>query len=610
MKLNRTDAFWDRSTRNSINENWDILEGSARKMESDFNNFKDSVTEDVVDQLVDNARLDWKEPVESYADLPADDPVGTVRQVLEPTAEGVNKMYRKYEDGWKVIQEYDATAINEVDSRLTAQLAESEQEITNLNKVYPVSPSVVSAFWDSPAVPSARPGESGAFANVTWKYDEMINNLWEPLRQQEPDYIKRINKGKDASGVYDWWRYEFTPPSYEKTMIIGAGIHGPERIGIYTLFRFMYHVVNDWKIYPQLSYLRHKVRLIIIPCQNPWGLSNLKRQNYNGVDLNRNFDYKWASAPVKQPWDHDYKGTAPFSEIEAVYIRDTLEAFSDATTYLDLHNYGSVAEDFIVFTPRRLSVDSNPYRSVIDYLSKPESTINWSVTNYPSAFNYATDRFGMHSSNPEFSEGKYGPSHGAEDMTAALKWFGNVILAHAKLEGKAVVSTAVNPFVKHMIYNSSPPFISIPVRTQYAELSDLQLSFSVPSKGVVIFEGEITVLASETAKITYITPKLGQEGTDFSPETVQNSLWEVYSDVKGRVTIPFSAAIPVLPTSVYAGNVVVGLYAFTEDHTVTLYRYRARATYIPSDASDGYETYTATNRAGTGVGAMRKIYPS
>lgn len=139
MKLNRTDAFWDRSTRNSINENWDILEGSARKMESDFNNFKDSVTEDVVDQLVDNARLDWKEPVESYADLPADDPVGTVRQVLEPTAEGVNKMYRKYEDGWKVIQEYDATAINEVDSRLTAQLAENMRKSINGEKIVSLS---------------------------------------------------------------------------------------------------------------------------------------------------------------------------------------------------------------------------------------------------------------------------------------------------------------------------------------------------------------------------------------------------------------------------------------------------------------------------------------
>lgn len=124
MKLNRTDAFWDRSTRNDINENWDIIEGSARKMESDFNNFKDSVTEDVVDQLVDNARLDWKEPVDTIEDLPESDPVGTVRQVRQATSDGVSMMYRKYEDGWKVVQEYDATAINEVDSRLTAQLAE------------------------------------------------------------------------------------------------------------------------------------------------------------------------------------------------------------------------------------------------------------------------------------------------------------------------------------------------------------------------------------------------------------------------------------------------------------------------------------------------------
>lgn len=129
MKLNRAGTQWDRLERNKTNENWEIIEGSASKLEDDFENFKESVTDEVVDQLVDFSKLDWKEPVDSFADLPGNDPVGTVRQVLEPTDDGVNMMYRKYEDSWKVVQEYDATAINEVDSRLSARLATTLQDL-------------------------------------------------------------------------------------------------------------------------------------------------------------------------------------------------------------------------------------------------------------------------------------------------------------------------------------------------------------------------------------------------------------------------------------------------------------------------------------------------
>ncbi len=123
MKLNRTDAFWDRSTRNGINENWDIIEGTTKKLEGDYRNVVSNITDEVVGQLVDSAKLIWKEPVDTYNDLPFNPPanpeIGETRMVRD-----TGKVYRFDGAQWIEIQEYDATAINEVDSRLTEQLGE------------------------------------------------------------------------------------------------------------------------------------------------------------------------------------------------------------------------------------------------------------------------------------------------------------------------------------------------------------------------------------------------------------------------------------------------------------------------------------------------------
>jgi len=493
------------------------------------------------------------------------------------------------------------TTIGKRFDSVDAQLAE------NLN----VSPSVISAFWDSPEVPSIRP-EANSWADVTWKYQTMIDNLWEPLRLQDTNYIKRVDKGLASDGVNHWYRYEFTPPNYEKTMILLAGIHGAERVGIYTLYRFMYHVVNDWKQYSQLSYLRHKVRLIVIPSANPYAQDKLIRYNANGVDLNRNFDYRWSQST------DPYKGSAPFSEVESQYIKDTLEQYSDATTYLDLHNFGvgDSTFDFIVYTPKLETFPREVYRKVIQRYSTNSTSLKWDQTDNPSAFNYAANRFGMIASNPEFQPGKYGDSHGSEDMTNALRWFGNIILQHARFEGNAKVETAVEPFTIRTIFNrSGSTDIVIPVTDVYSEIEDFQLSFNVPTSGIVTLHGEVVIFGTlNPTTQTFFVPKLGQTGTKFLPDTVQNTYWEVYTEGGERQTIPFSAEIPVVPSD--NGNpVVMGMYAKrTTDlennpGEIKIYRYRATATFIPADKSERLQMFTATNRQGSGVGAMQRFYP-
>src|SRR5690625_2437949 len=56
MKLNRTSTLWDRENRNSINENWDILEGSYEKM-------LDDVREEFKGELEEVSRFDLRNSI-------------------------------------------------------------------------------------------------------------------------------------------------------------------------------------------------------------------------------------------------------------------------------------------------------------------------------------------------------------------------------------------------------------------------------------------------------------------------------------------------------------------------------------------------------------------
>src|SRR5699024_325005 len=120
MKLHRNGTNWNRDERNKTNDNWDEIEGN-------YNNVVETVSEKAFDKVVDAAKLNWKEPVDAFEKLPSDAVEGETRMVRD-----TGKVYRYNGTAWQEIQEIDATAINEVDSRLSAQLAEkASRDITN-----------------------------------------------------------------------------------------------------------------------------------------------------------------------------------------------------------------------------------------------------------------------------------------------------------------------------------------------------------------------------------------------------------------------------------------------------------------------------------------------
>ena len=89
----------------------------------------------------------------------------------------------------------------------------------------------------------------------------------------------------------------------------------------------------------------NKIQIKIIPIMNPSGYDLMKRQNANGVDLNRQGDHQWDRFKGRDsnkdgtygPYDYDWKGTAPLSEAEAK-IYHKIAQLPNLYCLLDFHS--------------------------------------------------------------------------------------------------------------------------------------------------------------------------------------------------------------------------------------------------------------------------------
>lgn len=99
-------------------ENWEAVNDNFKKIARDLNN----LSGDVLASVIDGARLTWQEPVDTFANLTTVYPDAQEGWTAMVRDTGV--VYRFNGAAWLEIQEIDATPINEVDSRLSSQLAE------------------------------------------------------------------------------------------------------------------------------------------------------------------------------------------------------------------------------------------------------------------------------------------------------------------------------------------------------------------------------------------------------------------------------------------------------------------------------------------------------
>ena len=179
--------------------------------------------------------------------------------------------------------------------------------------------------------------------------------------------------GKDQSGSYYVYEYDFKPKNYTRTILLTSGTHAYELSASFGLAYFFKDLMTTPYKHDGFKYIRENVRIKVIPISNPWGYNQSPKvyANSNGVNPNRNFNFNgsWDAYPVKvNEWD--YKGTAPFSEQETKNFANWLYYNKEiADFWVECHtDYNNSSYDnYIVY--QSYSPLANKVKKVLEKLS-------------------------------------------------------------------------------------------------------------------------------------------------------------------------------------------------------------------------------------------------
>ena len=106
-------------------------------------------------------------------------------------------------------------------------------------------------------------------------------------------------------------------------------IHGAEPLGLKITLKLIQELISSYGENLEVTDWVNAYELWFVPVLNVWGYENRARKNANGVDLNRNYDFRWercsaAGQDCANPLSAFYRGPAPFSEPETRAIRDLI----------------------------------------------------------------------------------------------------------------------------------------------------------------------------------------------------------------------------------------------------------------------------------------------
>ncbi|GIO25158.1 hypothetical protein [Oceanobacillus sp. J11TS1] len=177
---------WNRDTRNAINDN-------DTELFKAVNNISGKITDEIYAEIRSDVKLDWKEPVNTVADLPSKAQAGETRM-----ARDTGKVYRYNGLTWVEIQQINATAITEVDERLQGLIATKETPEGAQAKANAAKDSALKAIGDL---------ETKIYSDIN-------------------EVVKVVERGSNANGEYirysDGMQYCWAEP-FSQTATIAAG---------------------------------------------------------------------------------------------------------------------------------------------------------------------------------------------------------------------------------------------------------------------------------------------------------------------------------------------------------------------------------------------------
>ena len=313
------------------------------------------------------------------------------------------------------------------------------------------------------------PTQSNAYANTTMSLNDFLSTFYDTHVGIKGDgyTVTKTSLGKDESNTYDIWKYVFEPVNYKRSIVISAGIHAQELPSIFGLALLIGYVMDNPDINKFYRYLRDNVRIICVPIWNPWGFNQTPKifGNVNGVNINSNFTTQsnWNTL-VEDAWN--MKGTAPFSESEAIIMRDMLLQYRDEIDFwFDLHvgvNFGNydhfvqyVDGDYLVQNGlnNALSWLDERFRNL--FSSDPIDRYDDFSTSHK--LHYAYNNMGISCSTVEYIPQQYGgENNGSTDLFYYLMHLSNYLIGVlAEFEKGLYSNTAYKPKLVNFSFNDS-----------------------------------------------------------------------------------------------------------------------------------------------------------
>src|SRR5690606_39089451 len=193
-----------------------------------------------------------------------------------------------------------------------------------------------------------------------YTYQEIIDDLDEMITLYPNLISQKINIGTSHEGRAIYAVVISDNPNINEDEP-GAGydalIHAREPQSMATQMYFMWYLLENYGTDPAVTYLVNNRQLYFIPCFNPDGYEYNRQTNpngggmwrknrlnsgggCNGVDLNRNYTYKWGynnSGSSPDPCDETYRGPSAGSEPEIQAVTNFIIS-KNINTHFNMHS--------------------------------------------------------------------------------------------------------------------------------------------------------------------------------------------------------------------------------------------------------------------------------
>ena len=278
-----------------------------------------------------------------------------------------------------------------------------------------------------------------ALGDYRWSGKQVLAELYDPYMEKYPDYISKVYLGQDESRSFPMYGYIYEPEGYETTMFLTSGTHPTEETAYFALARFMQMVCDATPDDMLLYTLRHKVRFIVVPIINVWGVS----QNHDGTaELPRSkIRYNISGGSLNQDFDD-------LSQQESKNVYNFFKQYAeDIDIAMDFHaadtsgkNGVTLYYNFINYTPNAVANYKTTNHMHHRFMELGYSPANPNLSKIPGSYTkssaYLEGRLWNEFRVPTITiehvlHGLFPDAHSSESMSLAVEIFGNFIVQNA-----------------------------------------------------------------------------------------------------------------------------------------------------------------------------------